>query len=100
MTERQLLFTLDYEQFNEILSHQNWFNLQQEFERAGTSLSQNFLIWRGESGSTWLLADFDTKKTYDIETETEAEAPAGTTEREKSIRVEISGPIKSRETTD
>lgn len=92
MTERQLLFTLDYEQFNEILSHQNWFNLQQEFERAGTSLSQSFLIWRGESGSTWLLVDFDTKKAYDLETEAEAEAPAGTTEPEKSIRVEISGP--------
>ncbi len=92
MTERQLLFTLDYEQFNEILSHQNWFNLQQEFERAGTSLSQSFLIWSGESGSTWLLADFDAKKTYDIETEAEAEAPTGTTEPEKSIKVEISGP--------
>ena len=68
MAEGQSLFTLDYEQFNEILSHQNWFNLQHEFERAGTSLSQSFLIWKGESGSTWLLADFDAKKTYDIDT--------------------------------
>ena len=76
MTEGQFLFTLDSKQFNEILSQQNWFNLQHEFETTGNSLSQSFLIWKGETGSTWLLVDFETKRTYDIERETEAEEPA------------------------
>ena len=67
MAEGQLLFTLDYEQFNKILSQQNWFNLQHEFGMAGVSLSHSFLIWAGESGNTWLIADFETKKTYEIE---------------------------------
>lgn len=97
MAEGQLLFTLDYEQFNEILSHQNWFNLQHEFERAGTPLSQSFLIWIGESGNTWLLADFETKKTYDIEREAEPAEPATEAEPEKTARVEISEPSSQEE---
>ena len=87
MAERQLLFTPNYERFNQILSQQNWFNLQSEFEAAGHSLSQSFLIWTGETGNTWLLADFETGKTYDIEREAEPTQPA--TEAEPA-RVEIS----------
>ena len=48
MAEGRWLFSLDYDRFNEILNQQNWFNLQHEFETAGISLSQNFLIWRGK----------------------------------------------------
>ena len=76
MAEGQLLFSLDYKQFNQILSQQNWFNLQHEFKMADTPLSQSFLIWKGESGNTWLLVDFETKKTYDIESQVEPDEPA------------------------
>lgn len=97
MTERQSLFSLDYEQFNAILNQQNWFNLQYEFERAGTSLSQSFLIWTGETGNTWLLADFETKKTYDIEMEAEPTQTTAGTESAEPARVEISEPSSQEE---
>ena len=97
MAERQLLFTLNYEQFNEILSQQNWFNLQDEFEAVGNSLSQSFLIWREETGNTWLLADFETKKTYDIEREAKPAETATETEPAETARVEILGPSSQEE---
>lgn len=73
MAERNMLFSLNYEQFAEILSYESWFNLQREFKMKQVSLSQSLLIWTGESGSTWLLADFGGKTTYDIERKTGAE---------------------------
>ena len=75
MADRQLLFTLDYAQFNEILSHESWFNLQEEFRKRSIPFSQSFLIWEEERRKRWLLADFETNKTYDIEQKTEAEEP-------------------------
>ena len=97
MAEQQSLFTLNYEQFSEILSQQNWFNLQHEFETAGNSLSQSFLIWKAETGSTWMLADFETKKTYDIEREAKPAETATETEPAETARVEILGPSSQEE---
>ena len=73
MAERNMLFSLNYEQFAEILNYESWFNLQREFKIKQVSLSQSLLIWTGESGSTWLLADFEGKTTYDIEQKTGTE---------------------------
>ena len=70
MAEGQMLFSLDSERFRAALSQlssSNSFNLQHEFKTKGSSLSQSLLTWQGESGNTWLLADFENKKTYDIE---------------------------------
>lgn len=72
MAERQIQFNLDWESFHTALStlhssYPNCFSLQHEFKTQGVSLSQSLLIWSGESGQTWLLADFDSKKAYDIE---------------------------------
>lgn len=94
MTDEKNVFTLSYERFNEFLSNQHWFNLQHEFEKAGYPLSQSFLIWRGETGSTWVLADFETKKTYDIKRVVEPNKPGTETEPAK---VEISGPSSQEE---
>jgi hypothetical protein len=68
MADGHLLFSLEYEKFVEIMNGENWFNFQHEFRIAGGSLSHSFLIWQEESGNTWLLADFETTKTYSIET--------------------------------
>ncbi len=75
MNEGQISFTLDYEQFDEILSQQNWFKLQHEFENNDASLSQSFLICEGNSSYTWLLADFKTEKTYEIKGNLVTEKP-------------------------
>ena len=72
MAERKKLFSLELERFREASEplssrHPNCFRLQHEFKSKKVSLSQSLLIWRGESGNTWLLADFENQKTYDIE---------------------------------
>ena len=72
MTEGQMLFSLGSERFRTILSllsssYPNSFSLQHEFKTRGVQLSQSLLIWSGESGQTWLLADFEHKKAYNIE---------------------------------
>ena len=72
MAEGQILFSLDSERFQAAWgslssSYPNGFSLQQEFKIKGVPLSQSLLIWREESGHTWLLADFENKKSYDIE---------------------------------
>ena len=70
MAERQIQLSLDWERFQTALSQlssSNGFKLQHEFKTKGVSLSQSLLIWTGESGQTWLLADFKNKKAYDIE---------------------------------
>ena len=72
MAEGQMLFSLDSERFRAALSslsskYPNGFSLQQEFKIKGIPLSQSLLIWSGESRQTWLLADFENKKSYDIE---------------------------------
>ena len=70
MAERHIQFNLDWERFQTALSHlssSNGFSLQHEFKTKGSSLSQSLLTWQGESGNTWLLADFENQKTYDIE---------------------------------
>ncbi len=75
MNERKMLFTLDYEQFNEAVSQQNLYNLQNEFKTQQEFLSQSLLIWKDESEPTWILADFGTEKTYDIARVTESDEP-------------------------
>ena len=75
MNEGQVSFTFDYEQFNEILNQQNWSKLQHEFEKRGIVLSKSFLIWQENSSYTWLLADFETKKAYDIKGNIQTEKP-------------------------
>ena len=72
MAERKKLFSLELERFREASEplssqHPNCFRLQHEFKSKKVSLSQSLLIWRGDSGNTWLLADFANQKTYDIE---------------------------------
>ena len=72
MAEGKMLFSLDLERFRTTLSplssrYPNCFSLQHEFKTKEVSLSQSLLIWEEESRNTWLLADFENKKTYDIE---------------------------------
>ena len=58
---------MDLEKFREVWDHQNWFDLQHAFRTETVHLSKSLLTWTGESGNKWLLADFENKKTYDIE---------------------------------
>ena len=72
MAEGQIRFSLDSDRFRAALSslrsnNSNGYNLQHEFKTNGISLSQSLLIWSGESGNTWLLADFENEETYNIE---------------------------------
>ena len=67
MDEGEMRFSLDIENFQGTLRRDNWFNLQHEFKIKKASLSQSLLVWREESGNTWLLADFENKKIYDID---------------------------------
>ena len=70
MAEGKILFSLDWERFQTTLnqlSSSNGFSLQHEFKTHGISLSQSLLIWNPESGRTWLLADFENEKSYNIE---------------------------------
>ena len=66
--ERKILFSLNYEKFQRILTEGNWFKLQQEFKNR---LSDSFLIWteleRGDP-ERWLLADLRRHSTYSINT--------------------------------
>lgn len=64
--ERDILFSLDLSNFQNILSGEAWFKLQQEFETQHNSLSQSYLIWTDGSGHQWMLSDFGKKKTYAI----------------------------------
>ena len=66
MAEGKMPFSLDLARFQEVWNPPG-FNLQHEFKTKEVSLSQSLLIWEKESGKTWLLADFENKKTYDIE---------------------------------
>ena len=75
MNERKILFTLDYEQFNEAVSQQNLYNLQNEFKTQQEFLSQSLLIWKDESKPAWILADFGMEKIYDIVRVTESDEP-------------------------
>ena len=95
MAERNMLFSLNYEQFAEILSYESWFNLQREFKTNQVSLSQSLLIWTGESGSMWLLADFEAKKTYDIEQKTGTEGNVMVEISESSSQEEQPPDLKS-----
>ena len=72
MAERKILFSLDWDRFQAILSslsstYPNAFILQNEFKTHGILLSQSLLIWNPESDRTWLLADFENEKSYNIE---------------------------------
>ena len=73
MAEEKMLFSMDYERFNEILSRKSWFNLQEEFHTRPIPFSQSFLLWVEESRKKWFLVDFETNKTYNIEQKTGAE---------------------------
>ena len=72
MAERKKLFSLELERFREASEplssqHPNCFRLQHEFKTKKVSLSQSLLIWREQSGTSWLLADFGNQKTYEID---------------------------------
>ena len=67
LAERKKLFSLELERYREIVDNNRWFNLQGEFKAKGTSLSQSMLIWVGEAGDDWCIADFENKTTYDIQ---------------------------------
>ncbi len=66
MAEGQVLFSLELDRFREALDSSHWFRLQHEFETKSVTLSKSLLVWSEESGRTWLLTDFENKKTYDI----------------------------------
>lgn len=72
MQEEHILFRLEEQKFQNILSEKNWFKLQHEFKTKKNPLSQSLLIWDEESGSMWLLADFGNQKTYRIQIEQNA----------------------------
>ena len=82
MAERQMPFSLDLAKFQEARGRHKWFNLQDEFKTQGVSLSQSLLIWE-EGPEKWLLADFENKKTYDIN---EVDDKAGNPKLEVSER--------------
>ena len=65
--EREILFSLDLSEFQNILTGGNWFKLQQEFEAQHNLLSQSYLIWTDSSGQQWILADFGNRRTYYID---------------------------------
>lgn len=72
MAERKKLFRLELERFREASNplsaqHPNCFRLQHEFKSKKVSLSPSLLIWREQSGDSWLLADFEYQKTYEID---------------------------------
>ncbi len=64
-------FNLDMGRFQDILSRERWFKLQEEFETRHNSLSQSYLIWTEGSGQHWMLADFGREKTYYISSSSE-----------------------------
>ena len=86
--EREILFRLDLSTFQNILSGETWFKLQQEFETQHNSLSQSYLIWTDGSEEQWMLADFGNKKTYYIDLLTKT--GTGITNEEGTPLVEVS----------
>ena len=73
MAEGKMLFSMDYERFNEILSRKSWFNLREEFHMRTIPFSESFLIWVEESRKEWFLVDFEVNKTYSVKQKTGAE---------------------------
>ena len=69
MAEGQLLFTLDYDQFNEIRQQDNLFKLREEFETRNFSLSRSLIIAQANSIGRWSLIDFENQKIYYIRRE-------------------------------
>ncbi len=69
MNERQKSFTWEYEQFIGIWREEGLFKLQQEFDNRNVTLSRSLLIYEETKSTYWLLADFETKKTYEIKKE-------------------------------
>ena len=67
MAERNMLFTLQQELFNEIW-HQSddLLGVRYEFAMRNVSLSRSLLAWKTDGN--WRLADFGSKKVYHIET--------------------------------
>ena len=96
MAEGQLLFTLDYEQFNGIRG--NLFNLREEFDRRNVSLSQSLLISQETQNTYWLLVDFENKKTYDIrkENDTMVEISEGSDMEQHTDLLSDAGTIHPR----
>lgn len=86
--ERDILFSLDLSEFQNILSGETWFKLQQEFETEQNSLSQSYLIWTDPSAQQWMLVDFGNKKTYYIDSP--SETGTGITNEERSPRADVS----------
>lgn len=80
--ERDILFSLDLSEFQNILSGETWFKLQQEFETEQNSLSQSYLIWTDPSAQQWMLSDFGNKKTYYINSLSDSETGTGITDEE------------------
>ena len=71
MPERKKLFSFELNRIREIFDRRHWFNLIEEFNTRGFSLSQSLLLWEGTSANTWLIADFENRITYDIEHESD-----------------------------
>ena len=80
--ERDILFSLDLSEFQNILSGETWFKLQQEFEAQQNSLSQSYLIWTKPSAKQWMLSDFGNKKTYYINSLSNSETGTAITNEE------------------
>ena len=71
MPERKKLFRFELNRIREIFDRRHWFNLIDEFNTRGVSLSQSLLLWEGTSANTWLIADCENRITYDIEHESD-----------------------------
>lgn len=97
MNERQKSFTWDYEQFNGIWRENGLIKLQQEFANRNVTLSRSLIINTDAEMTNWLLADFETKKTYEIkkENDTTVEVSEGLDMEKRSDFLNGTGPILS-----
>ena len=95
MTEGQLLFTLEYDQFNRIQGQEDLFELQEEFNTRNTPLSRSLLIFPVTDGARWLLVDFENQKTYNIkkESDTIVEISAGSDIEQQTDLLSNAGSI-------
>ncbi len=95
MAERQLLFTLDYEQFMKNWGESILLFLKEEFDRSKISLSRSLLFYTETENSHWLLVDFENEKAYNIrkEDDTTVGISEGADLKKRSDFMRGSGPI-------
>lgn len=86
MQEKEVLLSLDMERFTQILSNNDWSLLRNLF-KSEISLSQSFLIQREDSGTEWLLVDFENERTYSIDSREDLGNIVPTTDQTRQVHV-------------